>query len=424
MRFSTLDQWLNWQETLHPNEIELGLERVSGVLGRLHANQPGFTAVTVAGTNGKGSSVAMLEAILLAAGYRVGAYSSPHLLRYNERIRINGAEVDDQTLCAAFECVDQARGETSLTYFEFGTLAAIDIFQQAEIDIAILEVGLGGRLDAVNMLDADVALITAIDLDHQDWLGDDRESIGREKAGILRAGRPAVCTDSHPPASLLAHAQQLEAPLALLGRDFFAEVGSNDWRWRGQDGLELVLPLPALVGEVQCANAAGVLMVLQTLGADFPLDVAAIREGLVSVCLAGRFQQIPGPPLQIFDVAHNPQSARALAQNLAAQACQGRTRLVLAMLADKDVASVVESLRHVIDDWYLAPLAVTRGASSEQLQNAVQSADQSTKQGAKTKSYASVSEALRAAQQDATEQDRIVVAGSFYTVAVAQVQAV
>lgn len=417
MRFNTLNQWLAWQETLHPSEIELGLERVAEVLQRLNLQKPGFTVVTVAGTNGKGSSVAMLEAILLAADYRVGAYSSPHLLRYNERIRVNGVEVEDETLCTAFERIDQGRAEISLTYFEFGTLAAIEIFQHAKVDIAILEVGLGGRLDAVNVLDADVALVTAIDLDHQDWLGNDRETIGGEKAGILRAARPVVCSDPNPPRSLLETARQLGAPLWLLGRDFQAQADDADnWRWNGPEGESISLPHPALMGDFQLQNAAGVVMVLQALARDFPLDAAAIRSGLSKVSLPGRFQSLPGSPQQILDVAHNSQSAQALAKNLETQSCQGRTRVVLAMLADKDIAAVVDSLAKLVNDWYLAPLPVPRGAPVQLLQQALPDSA--------CKSFASVADAYAAAQEDASPEDRIVVVGSFYTVAAVLAQEV
>jgi len=279
MRFDTLDDWLSWQETLHPTEIELGLERVGTVLARLELTQPNFTLITVAGTNGKGSSVAMLEAILLAAGYHVGSYTSPHLLTYNERIKLDGTPVDDAMLCESFERIDQARGayphdpavqEISLSYFEFGTLAAIDILHRAGVDVAILEVGLGGRLDAVNVLDADVALITAIDVDHCDWLGNDRETIGRERAGIMRAGRPAVCAGPLPPTSLLKHAAELGTPLSLIQRDFSITQQGEQWDWRGAGQVWRQLPVPALSGAFQLHNAAGVLAVLAALAEAFP----------------------------------------------------------------------------------------------------------------------------------------------------------
>ncbi|MDT8384097.1 MAG: bifunctional tetrahydrofolate synthase/dihydrofolate synthase [Gammaproteobacteria bacterium] len=424
MRFNTLPEWLRWQESLHPREIELGLERVGEVLLRLELTRPNFKLITVAGTNGKGSSVAMLEAILLAAGYHVGSYTSPHLLRYNERIKVDGRPVDDATLCAAFSRIDAARlgkvsgagasdaATVSLSYFEFGTLAAIDILQRAGVDIAILEVGLGGRLDAVNVLDADVALITAIDVDHVDWLGADRETIAREKAGILRSGRPAVCADPSPPSSLLAYAAQLATPLSLLARDFFItrpEGQEGCWDWQGAGQAWRQLPIPALPGAFQLRNAAGVLAALAALAADFPLDQAAICQGLKTVRLPGRFQVLEGLPMQILDVAHNAQSAQALAENLRCLPRAGRTRVVLAMLTDKDIASVVGHLTALVDVWYLAPLDVPRAAPLSQLQAAF--GDETTEV------FASVTAAHRAALAASEPQDLVVVCGSFHTVA-------
>lgn len=422
MRFNTLSEWLSWQESLHPSEIELGLERVGEVLHRLELTRPDFTLITVAGTNGKGSSVAMLEAILLAAGYRVGSYTSPHLLRYNERIKLGGEPVDDATLCASFERIDQARSfglqdsatpETSLSYFEFGTLAAIDILHRAEVDIAILEVGLGGRLDAVNVLDADVALITAIDVDHCDWLGNDRETIAREKAGIMRAGRPAVCADPSPPVSLLEHATELGAPLSLIQRDFSIAQHGEQWDWQGADQFWRELPLPALPGGFQLHNAAGVLAVLAALAKDYPIEQAAICRGLMSVRLPGRFQVLPGKPMQILDVAHNAQSAQALVENLRGLPRAGRIVVVLAMLADKDIDAVVGHLAAVVDRWYLASLTVPRAASGEQLQAAVQARVPAEV----VELFDTVQAAHQAALVASEKEDVIVVCGSFHTVA-------
>jgi len=426
MRFNTLKDWLTWQETLHPVEIDLGLERVSTVLARLKLAQPDFTLVTVAGTNGKGSSVAMLEAILLAAGYRIGSYTSPHLLRYNERIKLAGKPVDDAMLCASFERIDQARKDVRLTYFEFGTLAAIDILHCAGVDVAILEVGLGGRLDAVNVLDADVALLTAIDVDHVDWLGSDRETIAREKAGILRTGRPAVCADLKPPASLLATAESLGVSLSLLGKDFFVErlaekpdgQKADRWSWSNSQHRFEGLPLPALPGDFQLYNAAGVLAVLSSLKADFPVAAETIAQGLQSVSLPGRFQIIPGVPLQIFDVAHNAQSAQALANNLQCQDCRGRTFAVLGMLGDKDIDSVVAQLCSVVDHWYLSPLPVPRSAPVARLQAALLAgAAKTSASNASIDIFDDVTTAYQAALAASTAEDRIVVTGSFYTVA-------
>lgn len=415
MRFSTLDQWLSWQETLHPNAIDLGLERVMQVLERLELTNPSFTVITVAGTNGKGSSVAMLQSILLECGFHTGVYTSPHLLKYNERIMINEQQVADDTLCQSFERIDRARGEISLTYFEFGTLAAIDILQRAGVEIAVLEVGLGGRLDAVNVLDADVALITAIDVDHENWLGNDRETIAREKAGILRKGKPAICSDENVPASLKNYAQEVGAKLYLLGRDFLVEKLDDQWCWRGVKGQELCLPFPSLPGQFQVNNAAGVLAVLEQLGEKIP-DLASINDekrvrGLMKTRLPGRFQVIPGEPVQILDVAHNPQSAQALAENLSQIPCKGQTRAVLAMLSDKDIKGVIDSMKREVDQWYLASLDVPRGASAQQLE--AELADQATKR------FDNPISAFEAARRESNTDDRIVVFGSFYTVAAA-----
>jgi len=412
VRFHTLQAWLDWQETLHPSAIELGLERPGRVLTSLGLASPRHIVITVAGTNGKGSSVAMLESILRAAGYRVGCYTSPHLRCYNERIRIDGELVDDVRLCEAFERIDQARGETSLTYFEFGTLAAFEIFDHAGLDVAVLEVGMGGRLDAVNLLDADVALVSAIDVDHAAWLGDDREAIGREKAGIFRHGRPAVCSDPHPPRSLLQHAQELGTPLYCLGEAYRYERQGEGWNWQGPDLRRDALPLPALRGEFQLQNAAGVLMVLALLAEKLPVAPQHLRQGLHSVTLPGRFQVLPGEVATILDVAHNPQSAAALAANLAAMPVTGRTHAVVAMLADKDLGSVIRHMAGVVDHWYPAGLDVFRGADSATLLAALR------EQGIVAAApHASVAAALAAARQAARPGDRIVVFGSFYTVA-------
>ena len=420
MRFNTLADWLAWQETLHPNEIDLGLERVAKVLSSLGLADPGFTVITVAGTNGKGSTVAMLDAILRAAGYRVGSYTSPHLLRYNERIRIAGDTVSDDELCASFDRIDTARGATSITYFEFGTLAALDIMQRRGVEIAVLEVGLGGRLDAVNVLAPDVAVITPVDIDHVQWLGADRESIGREKAGIMRPGRPVVCTDPAPPGSIAAEATRLGAPLYQLGRDFTFETLADHWSWRSGSRRRDALPLPALRGSYQTANAAGALMALELLRDTFPVDQGAVRTGLATVQLPGRFQLLPGLPMQILDVAHNPHGARSLAQSLRQQPCGGRTHAVLAMLADKDIPAVVEAMQDVVDVWYLAGLDVPRGAAAESLQTAVLA----MLPAAEVRLFSAVPDARQQALAAAATDDRVVVFGSFYTVAAALAEAV
>ena len=413
MRFNTLAEWLNWQETLNPAGIELGLERVRTVLERLGETDPPFPVITVGGTNGKGSSVAMLESTLLAGGYRVGSYTSPHLLRYNERIRILGSEVSDARLCAAFERVDQARGDIALTYFEFGTLAAIDIFADQDLDVAILEVGLGGRLDAVNVLDSEVALVTSVGIDHQEWLGSDRESIGREKAGIFRPGRAAVCGDPAPPAALLQHAQQLGTTLYCAGQDFGYERVEGGWIWWGAGERSATLPLPALSGEFQLGNAAAVLMVLTLLKQRFPLPGDALQRGLIHISLPGRFQLIPGEVSRIFDVGHNPHAAAALARTLAQHTSPGRTLAVVGMLADKDHDGVFAPLCRYMDAWYAADLNVPRGARGRQLSRVIgKTCEDST-----VHCFNGVTAAYQRAMYDARPGDRVVVFGSFFTVA-------
>ena len=416
MRFNTLNDWLNWQETLHPSAIELGLERPQQVLQQMQLPTRKCPLISVAGTNGKGSSVAMLESIFRSAGYRVGCYTSPHLLHYNERIRLDGEPVSDAALCAAFERVDFARKEISLTYFEFGTLAAIDLFSRANLDVIILEVGMGGRLDAVNILDADVALVTAIDVDHVDWLGSDREQIGLEKAGIFRAGRAAVCSDSHPPQSLLEHADKLGISLYLLGRDYNFCTRDAHWSWsvasESSQSSRDALPMPVLRGQAQLRNAAGVLMVLELLADKLPINQQQLRQGLLSLNLPGRFQVFPGVIPRILDVAHNPQSAAVLASNLAQMFCTGRTHGVFASLADKDIPAVVAALGPEVDTWHVASLDVPRGANAEQLERALHDGGYNHVQ-----CYANVTAATEGAEAQAGLGDRVVVFGSFYTVA-------
>lgn len=409
---ATLNQWLAWQERLHGAEIDLGLERVARVLDAMNLGRAPFKVITVTGTNGKGSSVAMLESILLAAGYRTGAYYSPHLIRYNERVKVDGREASDEDLCRAFEAVEAARGDIPLTYFEFGTLAALRVFFAAGVDVVVLEVGLGGRLDAVNVIDGDVALITGIDLDHREWLGDDRERIGHEKAGIMRAGRPAVCSDPAPPDSVLAHAAGLAAPLACIGRDYGYTVQGGAWSWWGPARRRTALPWPGLRGGVQLQNAAGVLMVLDSLGAVLPVTQGQIREGLLSVSLAGRLQVLPGTPPCILDVAHNPHAAAVLANALAAMPCHGRTHAVFAMLKDKDIAGVARAMSGAVDVWHAASLTGARGVASEQLAAHLRASGVD----GRVHEHADPHTAYAAARHDCAAGDRIVVFGSFYTV--------
>lgn len=412
-RFPTLEQWLRWQEGLHPNPIDLGLERVATVWRRLHVEPPPFAVITVGGTNGKGSCVAMAEAILAAAGYRVGAYTSPHLLRYNERVRVAGGPVGDDELCESFARIDAARGETSLTYFEFGTLAALDIFYRAQLDVAILEVGMGGRLDAVNILDPDVALVTTVDIDHSAWLGDDREAIGREKAGIFRGGRPAVYGDTDPPRSLVEHARAIGAELYLAGRDYHAESDAAGWRWEGGARTRYALPYPRLRGAYQRKNAAAVVMALDSLAARLPVGQQALRLGLMTADVPGRFHVLDGQGLRICDVAHNPQAARSLAGQLATLPRAGRTHAVVAMLADKDQTAVIEAMAGAVDHWHVAGLSVARGATAAALAVVARAVAGATA----VSEYAEVAAALAGARAAAADGERIVVFGSFYTVA-------
>ena len=372
MRFANLHDWLAWQEQLHPTEIELGLERVAVVLQRMQLANPEFTVITVAGTNGKGSCVAMLDAIYRSAGFSVGAYTSPHLKNYNERIAIDGVTVSDYQLCEVFEEIDQARHKISLTYFEFGTLAAIALMAKADVDIAVLEVGLGGRLDAVNVLEADVALISSIGMDHQDWLGDDLNKIALEKAGIARSGHPVVCGELDPPGSLSQYLEELKAPLYLINRDYFAErtqadLAANSWSWRDSARRRSSLPIPALRGDMQLVNAASVLKVIELLRPEWPVSQADIRAGLGSVFVPGRFQIIPGDIQVVVDVAHNVQAAKALANNLKELSCAGSTLAVFACLRDKDLPGIIEVMAPVIDQWFVATLEGPRARSAEEI---------------------------------------------------------
>lgn len=418
MRFNSLNEWLSWQESLHSSEIDLGLARISEVWLRLNpdGSMP-CPVVTVAGTNGKGSCVAMLEALYLAAGYRVGTYTSPHLIRYNERVRLNGEEVGDQLLCDSFERIDQARKneageEISLTYFEFGTLAALDIFSCQAPDVVILEVGLGGRLDGVNIIDADVALISTIALDHADWLGNDREVIGREKAGIMRRGRPAVCGDLDPPDSIAEVASEVGAELYLSQKNFGAISQTNQWRWWGEFSGEPrqrdALPPPALRGAFQMNNAAAVLTAVELLAERLPVSQSNIREGLANVSVPGRFQVIGGNVPLVLDVAHNPEAAKALADNLRGWPMPGDTYGIVAMMADKDIPAVFSLLKDVIDEWHVTTVDIPRAATADKLAQLLEQPAQS---------HASVAAALAEVKKKAQPNDRIVVFGSFYTVA-------
>lgn len=414
MKPETLAEWLEYIERVHPSTIEMGLERTLRV-ARMMGLQPSFPVITVGGTNGKGSACAMLEAILHHAGYKVGCYTSPHLLRYNERVRIARSEARDNGLVQAFVAVERARGSVPLTYFEFGTLAAMWLFAREQIDVAILEVGLGGRLDAVNAFDADCALVMSVDLDHMEYLGDTREAIGFEKAGIYRAGRPAICADAHPPQTLRQHAMQIGAQLQVIGEDFSYVADAAQWQFRGQLGNKSGLPHPALRGAYQLANASACIAALDALRARLPVSINDIRSGLLLAQAAGRFQVLPGRPAVILDVAHNPHAARALGANLAAMACSGRTLAVFGMLQDKDIAGVIGALGKHVDCWLIAGLEATRGATTAMLLDQLQAAGVT----APVTACPDIASAYVQACDLAKENDRILIFGSFYTVAAA-----
>jgi dihydrofolate synthase/folylpolyglutamate synthase len=411
---TTLAEWLAYQNRVNVHSIELGLDRVGAVWGRMGAPRPAPCVITVAGTNGKGSTVALLEAVLDAAGRRVGAFTSPHLLVYNERMRIDGALVDDAALIAAFERIELARGELPLTYFEFGTLAALDLFARAGVDVAVLEVGLGGRLDAVNIIDADVAVITTVDLDHMEWLGPDRDSIGREKAGIARRGRPAILGELDPPTGLLEALTERGARVERAGRDFSVERHAHGWCWRHRDGTAMELPDPPLAAPVQYANAAAAIAALhvldeKTLAADALF--AAARVGLRQVRIAARLQSLGGEPPLFVDVGHNPQAARALAEWLDMQR-PGRVHAVYGALAEKDVAGVMAALGARIDHWHLAGLEQVspRGLTVESLATTLRE----TLPQARFDVHADVATALAEARRIARPGECILAFGSFF----------
>ncbi|OIR01043.1 bifunctional protein FolC [mine drainage metagenome] len=408
---NTLADWLTYLEKLHPKTIALGLERVAQVKQRLNL-QPDFPVIVVGGTNGKGSVCAMLESILYAAGYRVGCYTSPHLLDYNERVRIAKQPVSDAELCASFAQIEQVRGDISLTYFEFGTLAAMQCFIGHRVDVAILEVGLGGRLDAVNAFDADCAVVASVDIDHVDYLGDTREKIAFEKAGIFRRGRVAICADSDVPQAIRTQAQQVGAELWCIGSEFGFARHEGQWDYRSKIGSRSAMPYPALRGAFQLNNASAALAALDALKDKLPVNMGVVRRGLVEVELAGRFQFVPGKPQLILDVAHNPHAARSLAQNLA-NLPPAKTYAVFAMLKDKDMDGVVRSLDAQIDVWLVAGIDAPRGATVAELSHVLQNAQVR----GEVKPCASIADALHEASNRAGENDRITAFGSFYTVA-------
>ena len=409
----TLQEWLDFCEQLHPVTIDMGLDRVRQVAARLDLRFD-CPVITVAGTNGKGSTCAMLEAILLQAGYRTGVYTSPHLVHFEERCRLSGSSATPEALAEAFAAVEAVRAEVSLTYFEFSTLAILWLMSRSSLDAVILEVGLGGRLDAVNIVDADCAVITSIDLDHMAILGHDRDAIGREKAGIMRTGRPVVVSDPVPPQSVLDQAEALGADLWRFGRDFNFSGDKQQWSWAGRGRRYSGMAYPALRGANQLVNASGVLAALETLRARIPVTAQAVRNGLAMVELPGRFQIVPGEPVLVLDVAHNPHSVAALAENLDAMGFYPTTHAVFGAMADKDLAPMLERVNPLIDRWYFTDLPLPRASTAVALEQAWQS--QNRRKDVSSSVHADPLAALRAAISAADPADRIVVFGSFYTV--------
>ena len=407
-----LNDWLNYIEALHPKDIEMGLGRVNQVKARLNL-QYQFLVIMVAGTNGKGSTCAMLEHIYHAAGYRVASYSSPHLLHYNERIRIACHEISDEDLIRAFQAVELARQEIKLTYFEFGTLAAIWHFCASNVDLAILEVGLGGRLDAVNAFEPSCTIVTSVDLDHMEFLGDTRELIGAEKAGIFRKNIAAICGDLSPPISLIQHAQNVGASLKLIQQDFQLERQQDCWRYSSTQYTLDELPMPALVGDFQLHNASCVIAAIESLQSILPVSKGAICDGLLTVRLHGRYQYLSSKPDVILDVAHNPHAAKSLAANLKSTVTQGKTIAVFAMLADKDIKGVIQAIAGEIDEWYVAGITHVRGADGLMIQQLVNA----ELPEAVIQLFDGVENAYDQACIDANENDRIIILGSFFTVA-------
>jgi dihydrofolate synthase/folylpolyglutamate synthase len=419
IRPQTLAAWLAYLETLHPKAIAMGLDRVAEVHSRLDAALA-CPVITVAGTNGKGSTCALLESMLRAAGYRVGLYMSPHLLAYNERMRLGGEIVGDAALVTAFNAVEDARTSVPLTYFEYGTLAALWLYARANLDAIVLEVGLGGRLDAVNVVDADVAVITSIDFDHMEYLGPTREDIGREKAGIFRAGRRIVCGEPDPPRSLTEHAQVLGAPISRIGRDYGYTASNNQWEYWGPGGARHGLPHPSLRGPIQLVNAATAITALDCLRERVHVAAGAIRDGLVAVDLPGRFQALAGRPTIVLDVAHNPQAARVFAAALGTMAYHPRTTAVFGMFTDKDIAGVAHAIRARVDRWHVAGLPGPRGASAATVRMALESAGVLP---SAIRVHDTVAAAFDHAREETDEADRIIVFGSFLTVGAAMAAA-
>ncbi len=411
-RFDSLKGWLDWQESLHPLAIDLGLERASQVFFTLNPDYVKPATITVAGTNGKGSCIAYLEAIYRAQGYRVGAYTSPHILKYNERIKIDGQPLSDAQICDAFERIESVRGETTLSYFEFGTLAALDIFSRSHIDIQLLEVGMGGRLDAVNIVDPDVSIISSIDIDHVDWLGKTREAIGLEKAGIFRTATPAIIGDPDPPVTIIKKAEDERIPLYRIDKDFRYKKSSTDWDWFSANRQLLSLPEPGLKGEHQYRNASSAILAITLLQETLPVSESSIRQGLATTKLTGRFQLIDGKIPILMDVGHNPQATRTLVEYLQHHFQGKRIHAVFSMMKDKDIAGVLELMNPVVYDWFFAPLANPRTVSEPVMREIFLNNSISRI----SLGYKNFSEAFAAAEKQSQEGDLLLVFGSFFLV--------
>ncbi|MDD1618459.1 MAG: bifunctional tetrahydrofolate synthase/dihydrofolate synthase [Methylococcaceae bacterium] len=412
MRFDSLKGWLDWQESLHPVKIDLGLERAAQVYHALNPDCIKPITITVAGTNGKGSCIAYLEAIYRAQGYRVGAYSSPHILKYNERIKIDGKPVSDELICEAFARIESVRCNTSLSYFEFGTLAALDIFWRSGLDIQLLEVGLGGRLDAVNIIDPNVSLITSIGIDHIDWLGETREAIGQEKAGIFRAKTPAIIGDCDPPESLLQSAIDKDARLYCINKDFGYKKQTTTWDWFAGDRHISQLPEPGLKGEHQYRNASSVILAVEVLAKSLPVSDMAIRIGLKNIQLLGRFQLIDDKIPVLIDVGHNPEAVKTLVDYLNMTFPDKRIHAVFSMMKDKDIAGVLEIMNPVVYDWFFAPIANPR-AATEPLMRKIFSQSSVSRISF---GFTGFADAFNAAKNQSLENDLLLVFGSFFLV--------
>jgi dihydrofolate synthase/folylpolyglutamate synthase len=412
---ATLSEWLAHCERLHPKEIDLTLARSLRVKERLGLRFQ-VPVIAVAGTNGKGSTCAMLEAIARQAGYRVGLYSKPHLVHFEERCRIDGAMVAADALVPHFEAVEAARGDETLTYFEFTTLAIARLLSMAALDVVILEVGLGGRLDAVNAIDADCAIITSIDIDHVEYLGPDRESIGREKAGIMRPAKPVIVSDPVPPKSLAEAAARVGASLWQIGRDFHYAGDKQQWSWSGRQKRYNGLAYPALRGANQLLNASGALAAFEALRERLPITAQAVRQGLAQVELPGRFQIVPGQPTLVLDVAHNPHAVATLAQNLDQMGFFPRTLAVFGAMQDKDLGAILRRVAPLVDEWHFCDLPTPRAASAGELRDLHRRLALPGPGPVRIECHAGPADALRAALAAADPTDRIVVFGSFYTV--------